>query len=532
MDTQDVILENIACEKPISGDSLKKRWLYKFFANVIGFGMGFITQSIVPRGLGPTAYGNFSFLSNFFTQLVSFFEMGTSTCFYTRLSQRQKERELVSFYLYFIGFVAVGVAIFVAATMITVTYPKFWPGQEVFYIYLAAGFGILTLIVFVLNNMADAYGITIMAEKIKILQKALAVLIVVLLYVFNQINLANFFYLQYAILLFLIFSFLYIMKREGHLSGQRLIIAFDKVKKYAKEFYNYSHPLFIFSFIGMFVNILDRWLLQLFGGSIQQGFFGFSFQISALCFLFAGALTPLLMREFSISYAKKDIKEMSRLFQRYMPVLLFVTAFLTCFIASQAGTIIQFMGGEKYKGSLWPVFIMAFYPIYQVHGQVCGSVFFATDETKLYCNIGIFFMLIGIPITYFLIAPKALWGLNSGAIGLAAKTMLLQILAINVLLYHNAKVLKFSIRKHLFNQVINIGLLLLFAFLASFIANLILGFSGNNVLKFFFTGLVYTATVAAVIYVFPDIFTLRKDDINDALQIGFRKLNNIFRLGH
>jgi O-antigen/teichoic acid export membrane protein len=382
-----------------------------------------------------------------------------------------------------------------------------------------------------LNNMADAYGITVRAEKVKVLQKVLAVLIVVSLYISKQINLTNYFYFQYLILLFLIISFLYIMKREGHLVGQRLFIAYDKVKKYLKEFYNYSHPLVVYSFIGAFVNIFDRWLLQVFGGSVQQGFFGFSFQISALCFLFAGALTPLLMREFSISYAKEDMKEMSRLFQRYLPVLLFITAFLTCFIASQAGTIVQIMGGEKYKNSLWPVFIMAFYPIYQVHGQVCGSVFFATDETKLYCNIGIFFMLIGIPITYFFIAPKALWGLDSGATGLAAKMMLIQILGINVLLYHNAKILKFSLRKHLFNQVINIALLLIFAFLASFAANFMLSFFGNTILKFFFAGLVYTAAVAAVIYFFPGIFTLRKDDINNALQIGLRKLKNMVNPG-
>lgn len=75
-------------------------------------------------------------------------------------------------------------------------------------------------------------------------------------------------------------------------------------------------------------------------------------------------------------------------------------------MASQAGILVQIVGGDKYKDSMWPVFIMAFYPIYQVYGQVCGSIFLSTGETKAYCIIGIFFMLVGIPITYFMIAPK------------------------------------------------------------------------------------------------------------------------------
>jgi len=527
MDTQNIILEDAFCERSARGDSLKKRWFYKFFANVIGLGMSFITQAIIPRGLGPVSYGNFSFLSSFFGQAVSFFDMGTSTCFYTRLSQRPKERELISFYLYFAGFVTLGIAIFVTLTMVTATYPKFWPGQQVFYIYLAAGCGVLTWAVQILNNMADAYGVTVAAEKAKVLQKALGVFIVVSLYVLHQINLANYFYFQYVVLAFLIVSFIFIMKRGGYLPERSFGMPISKVKNYLKEFYDYSHPLVVYSIIGVIANIFDRWLLQVFGGSAQQGFFGFSLQISALCFLFAGALTPLLMREFSISYAKKDLKEMGRLFQRHIPVLLFVTAFLTCFMASQTGKIIRLMGGEKYSNSFWPLFIMAFYPIYQVYGQICGSVFFAADKTKLYCNVGIFFLLAGIPATYLFIAPKAYFGLDSGATGLAIKTILMPILGVNVLLYLNAKILRFSFRKYLFNQLSTTGLLLIGAFLASAATNLILGNLAGNLPKLLLGGVFYTSLVAASVYFFPGIFAMRNDDINNIIQIGLDKLKKI-----
>jgi len=78
--------------------SLKKRYFAKLSTNLIGLGIGLITQAVIPRGLGPKAYGDFSFLSSFFIRVVGFLDMGTSIGFYTKLSQRQQDFGLVSFY--------------------------------------------------------------------------------------------------------------------------------------------------------------------------------------------------------------------------------------------------------------------------------------------------------------------------------------------------------------------------------------------------------------------------------------------------
>src|SRR3989304_3080640 len=82
--------------------SLKKRYFYKLFTNFLGLGVSLVTQTIVPRGLGPKSYGDFSFLSDYFNQFAGFFDMGTSIGFYTKLSQRPKEFKLVVFYFFFI----------------------------------------------------------------------------------------------------------------------------------------------------------------------------------------------------------------------------------------------------------------------------------------------------------------------------------------------------------------------------------------------------------------------------------------------
>jgi len=499
-------------------DSLKKRYFYKLSTNFVGLVISSITQAIIPRGLGPKSYGDFNFLTNFFNQFVNFFDMGASTGFYTKLSQRQRESGLVSFYLYFSGIVSLMVIGLVIITQWGSIYIKIWPNQNIFYIYLAAILAILTWITQIFSSMADAYAITVYAEKAKILQKIIGLILISLLFVSHQLNLANFFYYNYIIWFFLCVVFIWIMELKGSSILKNLNLPFKKIKEYIREFYHYSHPLFIYAIVGLIEGIFDRWLLQLYGGSIQQGFFSLSNQIGVFCFLFTSALTPLIMREFSVVYAKKDYVAMAYIFRRFIPLFYSISAYLSCFIALQADKVIYISVGSTYKGALMAVTIMAFFPIHQTYGQLSGSVFYATGQTKLYRNIGITFMLIGLPLTYFLIAPKQNMGLGAGAVGMAVKMVLLNFVAVNVQLYFNSKFLKFSFRKYLGHQLVSVGCLLALAMISKFFVDKVLGMGTQIILSFILGGIFYTLMAAIFVYCAPVIFGINKQDIQFILK--------------
>ena len=140
--------------------SLKKRYFYKLFTNFLGLGVSLVTQTIVPRGLGPKSYGDFSFLSDYFNQFAGFFDMGTSIGFYTKLSQRPKEFKLVVFYFYFIGIASLLLLTFVVVAHTTKMYTRLWPGQELFYIYLAVFWGILVWLINIMNRITDSFFLT------------------------------------------------------------------------------------------------------------------------------------------------------------------------------------------------------------------------------------------------------------------------------------------------------------------------------------------------------------------------------------
>jgi len=495
-------------------DSLKKRYFYKLSANFLGLATNVVIQAVIPRGLGPAAYGNFNFLTNFFNQILSFFDSGTSGAFYTKLSKRQGEFKLTSFYLYFVNLVALLVIGFVIITRITGVYPRLYPDQSLLYVYLAAIFAILTWETQVINMIADAYALTVSVELFKMFQKVAGLVVILILYFQGQINLTNIFFYNYFILLLLLIACLGIINRHGYSFLLNFKLKLAEIKKYIAEFYKYSHPLFIYSIIGLIAGIFDRWLLQIFAGSSQQGFYSLSYQIGAACFLFSSAMAPLITREFSIAEGNSDRHSIAVLFRKHIPLLYSITACIACFIAVNVNKVTLIMGGNNFKEASLAVAIMAFYPIHQTYGQLSSSVFFATDQTRLYRNIGIIFMLISLPVTYFLIAPNKLYGLNAGSVGLAIKMVLMQFLATNTQLYFNAKLLKLSFWRYFGHQIISISVFIIIAVFSSMLIGRIAIFDKKILASLFCNIVIYILFIVSLGYNAPVIFGLNRQDVS------------------
>lgn len=176
-------------------DSLKKRYTYKLSANLFGLAISLVTQAIIPRGLGPKAYGNFSFLSNFFSQFVGFFDMGTSIGFFTKLSQRQRDIGIITFYISFAIIVSIALFLIVFIVSFIPGAMKIWPDQLMYFVYLAAIWGIFSWFIHIFNQMVDAFGLTVSGEKAKIAQKILGVILISGLFFSDQLDLSNFFFI-------------------------------------------------------------------------------------------------------------------------------------------------------------------------------------------------------------------------------------------------------------------------------------------------------------------------------------------------
>ena len=319
-------------------------------------------------------------------------------------------------------------------------------------------------------------------------------------------------------------SFVWIVKNHVASLCVSWKISKDQIFAYAKEFYQYSHPLFVYALVGLFVNILDRWLLQVFSGSVQQGFYGLSYQIGATCFLFTSAMTPLIMREFSIAYEKQDLAQMAYLFRRYIPLLYGIAALFSCFIAVHAESVAYILGGSKFHDAALAITIMAFYAIFQTYGQLTGAVFFAAGQTGLYRNIGIILMTISLPVTYLLIAPVDMMGLNAGATGLAVKMVALAFIGVNVQLFFNARLLHIPFIKYLGHQILCVGFLISIALFSKTAIDGIVVLQNHIIISFLCSGVLYSVMVMILVYFWPIILGFRRDDVTTLVNTGLKLL--------
>ncbi len=488
-------------------DSLKKRYVIKLLANFITGIVNIILIAIVPKALGPVAFGQFSYIQQFFSQIISFLDAGTSTAFFTKLAANHTRKELILFYSFFSLSLLFVLYIFVFSIDILNYSIYFLPDIPIEYIYLGLYFGFFTWLTQVYIKISDSYALTVSVELIKIIHKLLSLVLLYIFIHYLSFDLILYFYFHYISLISFLFIISILFIKKDIFNRQVLTLKL-KYKELIQEFYDYASPLFIFNIVSIFIALFDIWLLQKVSGSIQTGYYGLAYSITAMCFLFTSAMTPIISREFSKSFAIEDRENIKVLFKRYIPMLYAIAAYFGIFIAFQSENLLSIFTDEKFKDVYYVLIIMAFYPIHQTYGQLSGSLFFSMNETRLYRNIGIVSSLIGLLFTYIYI-----YLLEYGAVGFAWKMVLVQIIGVNIQLYFNSKHLKISIIPFLIHQVVSI----LFFIIIAYVSTQFMYPDQNGIKVFLINGIVYTILVIFGIILFPYIFSVSRKELNSTL---------------
>ena len=271
--------------------------------------------------------------------------------------------------------------------------------------------------------MNDAVGATVSSEMVRTVISLLAVALLGVLFWGDWLNIHSLFAQQYLMLGATALGYWLVTRRHWREREESLRFHLSKAQNraYCREFFDYSHPLFVQALLSFLLLTAERWLLQWFDGSAEQGFFALSQKVSMACFLFVSAMTPLIMRELSIAWGQKDRVAMARLLTRFAPPALRGGGLFSCFTLAEGPALVNIFGGAEFTAAILPVQIMALYPLHQAYGQLAGSVFHATGRTRVLRNIAALECVYGFATAWFLLAPPGLLGLNLGAVGLALK---------------------------------------------------------------------------------------------------------------
>ena len=443
-------------EKPAENgapeSSLAKRYSFKLLANIINIPIYLLMEAILPRALGTVAYGVYGYSTGMFQYLINLLDGGTSTCLFTSLAKRRGEWGLIAFYgligalLFAIIMLASGIA------TIPVVAKNAMPDVPLWVIPLAALWAYLTWGVRTLRGVNDALGQTIPSEKARMAASFLGLGVLLVLYALGWLNLATLFAQQALFLLGMCLAFQFIVYKGWR--GPRPYPAAPARREYRREFTRYSTPIFMRALVVAFFLMAERWLLQSTHGSVEQGYFTLSQKTGVACFLFVSAMTPLLMREFSVAHGRKDLAGMGAMLERFAPMFYSVAAYFSVFICLEAESVVRVLGGPAFAGAVPAVLIMALYPIHQGYGQLTESVYYAAAQTRMLRTITVTSSLIGFAGAWFVVAPPAWGGLNFGAEGLALKSVLIQALTVNVSLCCCARIIPIRLPRLWLHQIL------------------------------------------------------------------------------
>jgi len=481
----------------------KKHLIFKSITNLVKIPVNLTLNAIFPRLLGPVDYGNFDFLYDSANKVIGFFDTGSSIAFYTRLSQNHEDRLLIKFYWWVVALLATSYFLFVFGAGLFGYTSSVWPNQSFYLVVLSAILGVLTFLSSTLILIMDASNLTVRSEKVRMAQLVISLLIYGFIFLlFKKIDLSFFFYIQIFLVVFLIAGCWLVLHRtrQSIFSAEKLTK--PVIREYGAYFWKFSNPLLVYSIVGLLVGVGARWILQEYGGSIQQAYFGLASKIGSFVLLFTTALMPLLMREFSKLFGKGDLPGLRRLYVLSFKGLYIISMFISVLVFFNADFISLFLGGAEFKQSTLVLSIMAFYPVHQSLGQINGSFFYSTQRTKEYRNVGLFFMSFGILLSFFLIAPSGMYGLNLGAKGLAIQMVLIQILTVNVNSYLNCRFFKIRYSNLLTYQIVIFVILVLIGLTCN---NIINSVTQSGFLKLLMFGTILTIITTGIVYIFPSI---------------------------
>ncbi|MDD5091767.1 MAG: hypothetical protein PHQ23_12740, partial [Candidatus Wallbacteria bacterium] len=483
---------------PVREDSLPRRYLFKLVTNIISSLARFAHVFFVPRALGPAGYGSFNFLVNFFTQIASFLEAGSSIAFFTKLSSGRSEKRIIPVYFRFAVLLFSTLLLFTAAARLTGMNRFLWPGESMPAVLLGLIMAFSVWLIQVLFKLTDAVALTVPAEKIRMAIRVGAAFLIAGCFFAGLLTLTSYFILETTVGLLIVLALTVLCLQKGVFRGNDLMkrIPAPLFSRYSSFFFEYCSPLFVYNTITILLALADTWLLQQFGGRAEQGYYGLSYQISTVCFFFSGAMTPLLIRETAKAHASGDKARIRKLFLLSIPSLYAVAAALSMFVAVQPEKFLYFLGGKEFSHALPAVIIMALYPIHQTFGQLNGALYYATGRTALYRNIGIAAALAGLPLSWFLLTPPRAWGLDLGATGLALKVVIVQFIAVNTLLFFNTRFLGIPFAGMFFRQTLAPAAFGLSALASSAIMSRLLPFNLHPLLNLLLCGLLHTGTVA------------------------------------
>ena len=506
--------------KPLPTQSITSRFTVSVLANILRGGLVFITIIIIARVLGPADYGDYAFLLGSFVAIKGLLNMGVSSAFQTFISQKARGKMFVASYVAWQLAQFLLVIIIVSIILPDGWLDKIWLGHERNLVLLA--FGAVFMQQQAWQTLVQIGESKRLTHRVQVLNIAIAgahFLLVIGFWMGGLLSVHLVFGLtlfEYLVSLAVAYKVLSVSSLEGEPFDGRSVLA---------EYAEYCTPLILYSILGFGYQFADRWMLQNFGGAIEQGLYEVGFRFGAVSLLITASLLNIFWKEIAEAKENENWELMQKLYRKVSRFLFTVGAVLTGFLVPWSEEIIRIMLGASYMSGAPVLAIMLVHAVFNSVAQVNGSMLLASSKTGTHLILGSILMAISIPMAYFFLAPQDAWlpGLGLGSMGMALKMILFVVLYVNVISWWIAR--SHGWKFYWAYQVVALGGALSLGWLSFELVDILNGFLQMNLFfKSGLTFLIYCGFAGAMIWRMPWVAGASRQEIK-AFTAQFFKLS-------
>lgn len=493
----------------LASHSVMSRFSFSLIANLLKAGVGFATGLMVARGLGPEQYGKMMFLLGTFLAVRGLLDVGSSTAFFTFLSQRQRSRRFVG---WFSGWLAV--QLFVPLLVIGVLLPfdwidSIWKGEQRSLVLMAFIVVYLQSVLWsVIMQMGESQRLTRLVQGVALAATALHLILMAIAWSQDWLTIHVIYgamIFEWGIAIGVVVAQLYFPPPQKDA---------DRFGDVLNEFVRYCLPLIPYQWLGFAFEFSDKWLLQSYGGSVQQAYYSVAYQFGAIAGIASSSILNIFWKEIAEAHHQGDRERVSVLYRRVSRGLFFVGAAVAGILVPWAEGILSLTLGPAYVGGATVLAIMLLYPLHQSLGLVGGTMLFATGRIHAQVILGMAFMASSIFVSYFVLAPStaSIPGFGLESLGLAGKMVIMQFLGVNATAIYLARSLQINF-DWVYQPLSGLGCLGA-GWLSHVLAQWCIGGTSSNlVLQMLISGLFYLSMLIGIVWFSPSLAGVSRLDI-------------------
>ena len=410
--------------------SISSRFVFSVLANLLRGGIAFITTVIIARVLGPGEYGDYAFLFGSVVSIMVLLDMGTSQAFQTFMCQKERGNIFV---LSYVGWKLLQVLLVLLVVGIILPEEwliKIWLGHERDLVLLAFAAMFMQQQVWqIMIQIGESKRLTQRVQVLGVSIAAVHFLLVIGFWIGEMLSvrlILGLILVEYLIFSVVACNVLSIFKQEEEPFNGRSVL---------REYVTYCLPLVFYCIAGFGWTFADRWMLQNFGGSTQQGLYEIGYRFGMISLLFTSSLLHIFWKEIAEATEDGNFELIKRLYRKAHRIVFLASSIIAGFLIPWSKEIIYLMLGPSYGEGAPTLVLMIIYTTFASLMQINGPMLLAASKTKTHVKVGIIVMLVSLPFSYFVLASKDSYlpGLELGSFGLAVKMVLFSIMHVNVI---------------------------------------------------------------------------------------------------